>query len=177
MKFKSFLLGVNHMLLSNQGFQASLDKFGYKSHGESVSNVVLNIKHSSEGEIQNFLDDIEKVFNRENVRTLFTPPVQWSKMIVNGGNIGLNVSIIFDEVEFDAILSTITVARKFKQGIESYEYNIAFEKEVDSDNLDKVLITEYLKRKHKNEDDKTVLTMFQVKIRRAEDPKKETILN
>lgn len=165
------------MIFSTQGFEGSLDKFGYKSHGESVSNVVLNIKHSSEGEIQNFLDDMEQIFNRENVKGLFTPPVQWSKMIVNGaGSMGLSIVITFDEVEFDAILSTITVARKFKQGVESYEYNIAFEKEVDSDNLDKILITEYLKRKHKNEDDKTVLTMFQVKIRRAE-PKKDNILN
>lgn len=164
------------MLFSTQGFQGTLSKFAYKNKGDGPSEVHLLVKHTSEGEIQNFLDDLEKIFNRENIKSLFLVPLHWDKAVINKSGMGFPVSLTFDEVEFDALLTTITVNRKFKQGVESFEYSMLFEKEVDADNLDKVLVTEYLNTKHENEDGKKVLTMFQVKLKRAED-KKDTVLN
>lgn len=152
------------MLFSTQGFQGALTKKVDK--GGDKGFVRLTIKHTEEGEIQSFLDDVEKTLNVENVKPLFTDRVIWDK--INIKNLAHDVSVEFDEVEFDALLVEINVARKVKNGIESFEYNIVLQKEVSDDNLDRVLTVEYLGRKHEDSDGKTKVTLFQTKLKTRE---------
>ena len=151
------------MLLSTQGFQGFMTKWAVK--GYPLADVKITIKHTCEGEIQNFLENMEKEFNLENIASLFNGRVLWDKVIL-ANDMNFPVTIEFDEVEFDANLVSVTAVRKMKKGTETYEYNMVFQKEVSADNSDVVLQTEYLNRKDEDEDGKMKLTQFQVKVRK-----------
>jgi hypothetical protein len=153
------------MILSTQGFTGVLCKWAVKGH--PLADIKMTIKHNCEGEIQNFLDNMEKEFNLESISSLFSGKVLWDKLILCN-DINFPVTVEFDEVEFDANLVSVTVKRSMKEGSESYEYSMVFQKEVAADNLDKVLQTEYLNRKDEDEDGKMKTTLFQVKIRKQE---------
>ncbi len=162
------------MILSTQGFMGMMTKWAVK--GYPIADVKMTIKHTCEGEIQNFLENMEKEFNLENIASLFSGKVLWDKIIL-ANDINFPVTVEFDEVEFDANLVSITVNRKMKEGSESYDYMMVFQKEVSADNSDVVLQTEYLNRKDEDDNGKMKLTAFQVKVRKQDKKDEPAALN
>lgn len=164
-------------MLSESGFQGSLSGYSLKTakDQEQAPWVKLAVKHTAEGEVQTFLDSLEKAFAVHNFKNLFNTTVQWDKMVF--AHLHFDVTVQFDTQTFDATLTSLSVARKTTGGVDSFTYSMVFEKDRSTDNLDDVLILNYLKRKHKNEDDKSVLTLFNVKISKAEEKEDDEVLN
>ncbi len=151
-----------------------MTKWAVKGH--PLADVKITIKHTCEGEIQDFLNNMEKEFNLENIASLFSGKVLWDKIIL-ANDINFPVTVEFDEVEFDANLVSVTVNRKMKEGSESYDYMMVFQKEVSADNSDVILQTEYLNRKDEDDNGKMKLTAFQVKVRKQDKKDEPAALN
>lgn len=156
------------MILSTQGFQASLTKMALKKY-EDAAVLALTFKHVCEGENQDFLDDLQDKLKINNISCLFENPVRWNKLALNTLNFSVNLK--WDEVdEFNAFLESINVTQKFKEGIPVFEYQVVFSKEVAEDNLDRVLQVEYLNRKEENSvTGKKELVRYQLKVSKAKE--------
>ncbi len=148
-------------ILATQGFQGTLIKLNAK--GGEVPVMTLAIKHTEEGEFQSFLETLEKAFGLKNICTLFETPVQFDSMVISSP-LNKEVTVEFDEVEFDGYLRSIKIARKDKSGTEVFTYTLSFDKDVSSTSIDKTLALEYLNRKEEV-DGKKVLQTYQVKIK------------
>ncbi len=118
------------MVRDQKAFEGVLTKIGSKAIDEEI---VLNftIRHIAEGEVQHFLQSYESKTVAENVNHLFSTPVAWKNISIES-NISFKVE--FDEIEFEARLEEIKVARSFKKGSEFFTYNLMFSKETKLEN-------------------------------------------
>jgi hypothetical protein len=161
-------------IFATQGFTGTLQSLSHKGGDPTI--VKLKIKHVYEGELQNFLDSMEKTLNIKNITKLFENPILWDKLVLDS-DINHAVGIEFDAVAFDAYLSGISITRKFRKDTEVYEYMLEFEKDVATDNLDKTLAIEYLNRKEENDDGKKVPVLYQIKLVLKKDKQEDEGIN
>lgn len=144
------------MINESKAFTGVLSKFGAKAKDEEILST-FTIKHVEEGEHQNFLDSYAEKCNQPCIIQLFSYPVQW-KSINIGAN--FNFKIEFDEVEIEATLKSIRIARTYKLGIEIFTYQLLFEKEADKE-IDAVFQS-YLNQKEMGDDGKKRLIEYPV---------------
>ena len=115
----------------------------------------FNLRHVETGEIQTFLNNLEEKTDIENVKCLFNFPVQWKNILIE---VNRDFEIEFDELEFDAALTEIRVARSWKEGVEYFTYDMKFIKEVETDT--DAIFAHMLNRKEYNADGKKVLVDY-----------------
>lgn len=159
-------------IFASHGFTGVLSKKSDKAGEPTIC--LLSIKVSIEGELQNFLDTMEKALNMSNIISLFKCPVMWDKTTINE-NLNHSVEVEFDQVTFNARLVSISASKKFKKDIETYDYVLNFEKDIASDNIDKVLSSEYLGRREENAEGKMVLVKYQIKMKPVTEVKEDDL--
>ena len=144
------------MIRDSKAFTGVLTRIGSKAIEE---NVVLNfnLRHVEEGDMPSFLDSYEKKCEIQNIRCLFNYPIQWKTISLEAS---FRFRIEFDELTFEADLKGIKVKRTYKKGMESYIYDLEFEKEMEKD-ADLFLST-YLNQKEEDENGKKVLCKYSV---------------
>jgi hypothetical protein len=148
------------MLRENKGFEGVLTRFAVKSNDQGVC-VVFNIRHSCPGDIQVFLDTYEDVCKLENIRRLFTYPVQWKNIQLDARE---RFELDFDEVHTEATLKSIKIRRtipKKHDAKEMYTYDFSFEKYIDPID-DDLKLGVYLNQKEEDENGKKKLMLFLV---------------
>lgn len=132
-----------------------------KSEDEVLSKV--SIKHTNEGDVQNFLDSFEDILGTNNFKQLFTFPVRWKKMVIDTSDYDKNNFIIdFDEIQFNGKLIDISISRKYKNGSDIFEYVLTFSKEVEHEDI--AIVVAYLNRKEEDEDGKKITVEYNVKL-------------
>lgn len=150
----------------NKTWDGVMTKFGHAKKDENVC-VVLTLKHTNEGDVQNFLDSFEKELETNNFKQLFEFPVRWKKLSIDTSDYDKNYfSVEFDEIEFNAKLVEISVTRKTKNGIDTFDYLMTFIKEVETE--DAVAAVTYLNNKEENEEGKMVIIQYPVKLSLSE---------
>lgn len=137
--------------------------------GDNEACVQVVIKHTSSGDVQNLMSHFEKALDTTNIQSMFEYPVRWSKLVFDVSDYDPNYYLVeFDEMEFNARLQKIEVTRKTEEGIDSFDYNFHFKKEIsDSDGKNAYI---YLKHKEENEDGKKVLMDYPVLINLCDEP-------
>ena len=146
----------------NKHWNGILSKFSLAKKGEHVC-IVLSIKHTNEGDVQNFIDSFEKELGTDNYTQLFKYPVRWKKLVIDTSDYEKNTfDVEFDEVDFKAKLVEINVSAKRKNGIDVFEYVLNFVKDVETE--DTTSAYTYLNNKEENEDGKKVLVEYDVKL-------------
>ena len=153
----------------NKTWDGVMTKFGHAKKEETVC-AVLTLKHTNEGDVQNFLDSFEKELETNNFKQLFEFPVRWKKLAIDTSDYEKNYfNVEFDEIEFNAKLVEISVTRKVKNGIDNFEYQMTFTKEVETE--DAVAAVTYLNNKEENEEGKMVIVEYPVNLKLVEAPK------
>lgn len=148
--------GETIMLQENRYFQGILTRIASKAKDEEVL-LAFNIRHTMEGEIQNFLLSYAQRCAQPNIRELFYTPVQWKGIHIEAA---YKFKVTFDALEFDATLKSIKVRRAFKKNTETFTYDLGFEKSLDKD-TDLVLPT-FLNQKETDENGKKKLVLFDI---------------
>lgn len=118
---------------------------------DSKTQIIL--RHTAEGEIQNFLNSYQ-IECKEQINHFFQAPVIWKSIKIEAN---FKFSLIFDCLKFEAILKEIRVSRSFKKGIEVFNYDLILEKEIDSNDS---LLSGFLKQKEIDENGKKNLVKF-----------------
>ncbi len=146
------------MLREGKFFPGVLTRIASKAKEEAVL-LTFNIRHTAEGEIQQFLDSYATRCSQENIRFLTQYPVQWRSIHIEAA---YKFKVEFDELEFEAILRSIKVRRTLKKNpvTEVFTYDLGFEKEIDKD-TDLVLPT-FLNQKEMDENGKKKLIYYNV---------------
>lgn len=155
------------MLQENKYFQGILTRIASKAKEEEVL-LAFNIRHTMEGEVQNFLLSYANRCGQSNIRELFYTPVQWKNIHIEAA---YNFTVTFDAIQFDATLRAIKVRRTFKKGIESFTYDLSFEKSLDKD-TDLILPT-FLNQKETDENGKKKFVLFDILLEPVEALMKE----
>jgi hypothetical protein len=155
------------MLRENKYFQGVLTRIASKAKDEQVL-LAFNIRHTMEGEIQNFLSSYADRCKQPNIRELFYEPVQWKNIHIDAS---YKFKVTFDALEFDAVLKSIKVRRAMKKATEIYTYDLAFEKDIDAD-VDLVLPT-FLNQKEMDENGRKKIVLFDVNLEPTEALMKE----
>jgi hypothetical protein len=145
--------------------------FNKKESRDSQNRCVvsLTIKHSDKsGGVQSFLDSFSEKTGIM-VTQAFAEPVNWNKINFKI-TANLVFSVEFDEMEFEARLSAINVARKYskKDEVDVYEYNLVFDKPTSEDNFDIAFSETYLKYTEEDADGKKSLAEFPVSLKLIE---------
>jgi hypothetical protein len=137
--------------------------------GDNEPCVQVVIKHTNAGDIQSLMGHFEKALDTKNIQSVFAYPVMWSKMIFDVSDYHPNYYLVeFDEMEFNAKLQKIEVSKKLDEGIDVFEYNFHFKKEISDGDSKNAYI--YLKHKEEDEDGKKVLVEYPVTINLADEP-------
>lgn len=144
------------MLQEDRYFQGILTRIASKAKEEEVL-LAFNIRHTMEGEIQNFLLSYANRCGQANIRELFYTPIQWKNIHIEAA---YKFKVTFDALEFEAVLKAIKVRRAFKKGTEFFTYDLSFEKSLDAD-TDLVLPT-FLNQKETDENGKKKLVLFDI---------------
>ena len=142
------------MLRDQKAFASVLTSVKSKAKDENVV-MAFNLKHVVEGDNQIFLQSYADKCKQENVDELFRYPVQWKSINIEAA---YKFRLEFDEVEFECVLKNIKVSKAFKQGSESFTYNLEFEKEIEQDS--DLVFTTYLNQKEIGDDGKKRLIEY-----------------
>lgn len=156
-------------MLSKDGFKGVMIKHNY---GVTRDNVFVNIavKHTSNQPIQHFLESFENETKMSNIKSLFESPIEWDNLKLKLDEYPFFYEVEFDEIVFVARLMSISIVKKVKAGVNSFEYTLAFRKDVEGDNKDSIAAKTYLKYKEENEDGKKVLVEFDVILKSTDAP-------
>jgi hypothetical protein len=137
--------------------------------GDNEPCVQIVIKHTNYGDIQRLMGHFEKALDTTHIQNVFAYPVMWSKMTFDVANYHPNYYLVeFDEMEFHARLQKIEVTKKNVEGIDSFEYNFHFKKEISDEDGKTAYI--YLKHKEEDDDGKKVLVEYPTTINLADEP-------
>jgi len=127
--------------------------------------VKFSIKHTSEGDVQSFIDSFEQKIANDSIKSLFNYPIRWKKIVIDTTDYEkCHMNVSFDEVDFDCDLTEIAVSRKIKNGAESFEYVLTFSKDVGLQNEDSAFVKTYLKYKEEDENGKKKIVEFDVNL-------------
>lgn len=155
-------------MLREGGFNAILDKLyddvrpSQPGSDETVTKKRFKLKYSAVGDDQTFLESFQQQLKLRNVYDVFDTDIAWDKIGFNTSILsGMTFTVEFADVEFEAELLRIDVARKYKKGVTTYTYTLSMEKAVDI-NTDAVMSSNYLRRRTKNMKGKTVAAEFPV---------------
>ncbi len=151
------------MLRENKAFTGILTKVQSRAKDEQIL-MDFNIRHVEEGDNQIFLSSYASKCNQDNVDYYFRYPVSWKSINIEAN---YKFRMEFDEVEFEASLIAIKVSRSFKVGMETFTYNLQFEKEIEADS--DLLFTTYLNQKEETEDGKKRLIEYSVYLHPLEE--------
>jgi hypothetical protein len=156
-------------MLRKEGFKGVMIKHNY---GVTRDNVFVNIavKHTSNHPNQYFLESFENEAKMTNIHSLFESPIEWDNLKLKLDDYPFFYEVEFDKIVFVARLMSISIVKKIKAGISSFEYTLAFRKDVEGDNKDSITAKTYLKYKEENEDGKKVLVEFDVILKPTDAP-------
>lgn len=144
------------MLRDSKAFSAVLISAKSKAKDENVK-LTFSLRHIEEDDVQTFLQSYADKCKQENIDFLFRYPVQWKSIAIEAA---YKFKMEFDELEHECILRTIKVRRIFKQGAETFIYQLEFEKEFESDQ-DLTFMT-YLNQKEMDDTGKKKLIEYSV---------------
>ena len=133
------------MIKENSAFAGVLKSFKTKAKEEETFQQ-LTITHTEEGENQSFLNSYADRC-KENIKPLFSLPVAWKSISIEAA---FRFKVIFDEIEFLADIREIKIRKKYVRGTELFTYDLIFEKELSSDQIDLILPT-YVNQKEVDE--------------------------
>ncbi len=151
----------------NRDWDGIMTKFGHVKKDEQVFTTFA-VKHVNEGEVQSFIDSFEKELETNNYSQLFAFPVRWKKLVIDTSDYEKNnLRVQFDEVNFEATLTEISVTHKVKNGSDVFEYVLTFIKEVESE--DTVSVVTYLNNKEENDEGKKVFVEYSVNLALSEE--------
>lgn len=153
----------------NKVFNGTLTKHSHVCKDGKVL-VKFSIKHSEVGEVQTFLQPIERELKYNNIMSLFDYEVQWKNLTIDSSDwIKRYFTVEFSDFKFEAFLTEVKITRKHKQGIDTFDYILTFQKE--SANDDTLFAQTYLNYKEEDENGKKITIMFDVNLTPAEEPK------
>lgn len=155
----------------NKPFKGTLTKCSHFSKDNNVL-VKFTVKHSEIGQVQFFLESIEKELKHKNIMSLFDYEVQWKSITLDASDWIKNYFVLdFDESQFDARLTEIKITRKSKQGSDHFDYIMTFQKELGANNQDSIFAKTYLNYKEEDENGKKIVILFDVNLTPTEEPK------
>jgi len=138
--------------------------------------IKLLIKHSSHGSYQSFLKEFSEKLSL-NMEPLFAFPVRWKKIVFDTTDYILkNYRIKFGQADpFIAKLEEISIARKFLNGEDIFDYSLSFSKKASKDILDRLMTEAYLDYKEEDENGKKIVVEFDVKTELLENVQQEQL--
>jgi len=148
----------------DKAFPAILTKHTHFYEEDDVF-VKFSIRFINEGDIQTFIDSFDQKVTGGDLKRNFEYPIIWKKIVLDTTDYEkTHMKVEFDEVEFDADLVEITVNRKSKKGVVSFEYIMTFIKDVGEENEDSRFAKSYLKYKEEDANGKKKLVEFDVTL-------------
>lgn len=159
-------------MYSSNGFNAYLTEYKPVVNKDNQIQIKMTLKYEADGEVQPFLNSVDRVLGLEKFAHYFQPAIIWDSIEFGDElNISSDMEIEFgDSFEsFPVVFNSVKVVRKYKDSVDSYVYTLKFTKEVSDGNTDISIAAAYLNAKRPDEEGREKKVKFHFKLKSLED--------